>query len=129
MALTVRNRSMSTTLMTRGRRARAMFPCVLRLFRGDQLAPGEGLFLSPCTAPLTWFLSEPVDLLYVSEDWRAVAVAAEVPPWRFAGLVWGTRSIVVLPAGTLAASHTHAGDQIVVQENQETNSRAAGLHK
>jgi hypothetical protein len=42
-----------------------------------------------------------------------------MPPQRPYAGVWGARYVIELPAGVIAASRTHIGDQLLVQPSPQ----------
>ena len=74
--------------------------------------PGEGLILRPCQAIHTWFMSFPIDVLHVDGGSNICRVLTDVPPNRLGPIVWRSRYVVELPAGTVRASGTEVGDRL-----------------
>jgi uncharacterized membrane protein (UPF0127 family) len=89
-------------------------------FRGllgrPELAPGEGLLLRPCRAVHMMGMRFPLDVAFVDQDGIVVAAYPNLRPG--ARTRWHRRAqgALELPAGTLAASGTREGDQIVCTE-------------
>jgi uncharacterized membrane protein (UPF0127 family) len=80
------------------------------------LAPGEGLLLRPCRAVHMMGMRFPLDVAFLDQDGRVVAAYPNLRPGARTG--WHRRAdgALELPAGTLAASGTREGDQIVCTE-------------
>jgi hypothetical protein len=72
------------------------------------------LWIVPCEAVHTFFMRFPIDLLYLDRARRARKVRHAVRPWRISGC-WRAHSVLELPAGTLAATGTSAGDEIALE--------------
>jgi len=71
----------------------------LRGLLGRKTLPaGEGLLLRPSPSIHTWFMRFPIDAAFLDADLRVLHVAAELPPWRFAGRR-GARAVLELAAG------------------------------
>lgn len=93
-------------------------------FRGllgrRELARGEGLLLRPCRAVHMMGMRFPLDIAFVDREGVVVAAYSNLRPG--ARTRWHRRAqgALELPAGTLAASGTREGDQIVCTE--ETGS-------
>jgi hypothetical protein len=79
------------------------------------LAPGEGLLIVPCSSIHTHFMGFPIDVLYVDKEQKVVGVDENLKPWRFGHFFRRVRFVVELPAGTVAATGTQAGDQLQVE--------------
>jgi uncharacterized membrane protein (UPF0127 family) len=82
---------------------------------------GEGLLLTPCRSVHTWFMSVPIDVIYLDQDLRVVGIAERVKPFRFPKSVRRASSVLELPAGTVAHSGVGIFDQlrIVLKEAVE----------
>ncbi|MGE5485722.1 MAG: DUF192 domain-containing protein [Ignavibacteriales bacterium] len=74
------------------------------------LPRGSALVLERCNGIHTCFMRFPLDVLFVSRDWRVVRVERAVPPWRFIPWVRGSSRVVELPAGAITESSTARGD-------------------
>ncbi len=86
------------------------------------LQPGLALVLEPCNGIHTCFMRFPVDVMFVSPEWRVLRIHRAVPPWRFMPRVSGVRRVVEMPVGTIALSCTAPGDLLsleVISEIQE----------
>ena len=55
----------------------------------------------------------PIDVVYVSRKNIVVALDEAMAPWRFGRIRRGSRYVVELPAGTIAATGTEVGDTLV----------------
>ena len=65
------------------------------------LAEGEGMLLSPCTAVHTVAMRFPLDVAFLDEAGRVVAVYPSLPPNRFTRRHRAARFALELPAGAL----------------------------
>jgi uncharacterized membrane protein (UPF0127 family) len=74
------------------------------------LAPGEGLWIEPCSSIHMFFMRFSIDALFVSRDGRVRRAVASLAPWRVAFGGLRTRAVLELPAGTIAATDTRPGD-------------------
>lgn len=79
------------------------------------LPPGEGLIIRPCNSVHCFFMAFPIDVVYVDRAYRVVRLAPELRPNRIGPLVLKARDVIELPAGTVAATGTQVGDQLVVE--------------
>jgi uncharacterized membrane protein (UPF0127 family) len=55
-----------------------------------------------------------IDALFLSGDLRVVGMAHDLQPWKLAGPVWAARSVLELPAGTLARAGCALGDRLEI---------------
>ena len=76
-----------------------------------QLAPGEGLWISPCEAVHTFWMKFPIDLVYLDRKNRIRKLVSAVPPWRLSACL-RAHSVVELPAGTIRETQTQPGDTL-----------------
>ena len=75
-------------------------------FRGlmlrKALAPGEGLLLKQCSAIHCCFMRFPIDVIYLNDDMRVVAIET-VKPWRLGGVFPDAKHVLELEAGSARA--------------------------
>ena len=80
------------------------------------LGPGEGLLLRPCRAVHMMGMRFPLDIAFLDPDGTVVATYPNLGPGGRTGWHQRADGALELPAGTLAASGTREGDQIVCTE-------------
>lgn len=92
------------------------------------LAPGHGLLIRPCQGVHTMFMRFPIDVLHVDAEGRVCRAVEGLRPNRVGPLVWRSRYVVELPAGTLRATGTRVGDQLTISEpaSRHPSPAAAG---
>ena len=73
---------------------------------------GAGLWIEPSEGVHTIGMSFPIDVAYLDANRRVIHVYHHLAPVRVAVVKWRTRSVLELPAGTLAKSRTQVGDLI-----------------
>jgi len=83
------------------------------------LQPGEGLIIRPCKGVHTWFMSYPIDVIYVDREERVVALDPEMRPWRVGRPRARSRYVIELPAGTIQRTGTQVGDQLELVDEPE----------
>ena len=110
----VENLTRGQTLVAAGRVAKSFFPRLRGLIGHKPLAPGEGLLLIPSNSIHMFFMSFPIDALYVAKSLQVVAMDQNMAPWRVGRIHLTARFVIELPAGTVAASGTQVGDQLEV---------------
>lgn len=69
----------------------------------------EGLWLEPASSVHTWFMSFPIDVVFVDRELRVVRIVESLPPWRMAAKR-GARSVLELPAGAAVRRGLAEGD-------------------
>jgi uncharacterized protein len=84
------------------------------LLRHTSFPPGSAMLIAPSNAVHTFFMRFAIDIAFVTREGKVVKICAAVPPWRIAFAV-RAYGVVELPAGTLAASDTVAGDGLLIE--------------
>ena len=97
------------------------------LLKHSRLEPGEGLWIVPTAAIHTVGMRFSIDALFLSEMrddrvgekprrvCRVRRVYRGLRPWRLTRYVWGSESVLELPAGVVAATGTEVGDELEFQ--------------
>ena len=80
-----------------------------------ELPFGDALWIDPCNSIHTFFMRIPIDVLLLDRDLRVVKAFHALVPWRMTLIYRKARTVLELPAGTLAASQTAEGDQLDFQ--------------
>lgn len=114
--LQIANATRDTTLATAAWRADNPGTRLVGLLGRARLSPGEGLHILPCTSIHTWFIRFPIDVLYLDKEGRVVKALHAMSPFRFSWGARGARSVLELPGGTITATQTGVGDQLVFRE-------------
>ncbi len=83
------------------------------LFR-PPLEEGEALLIRPCAQVHTFFMRYPLDLLFIDDQWRVLAVCRNLPPWRISPWVRRAAAVVELKAGAAAGLET--GERLCLRE-------------
>lgn len=122
--LGIRNRTRGTVLADRAGVADSTWTRLVGLLNRSTLAPGEGLWLLPTSSIHTVGMRFPIDALFLGpmrmepEKRRACQVQRiyhALHPWRITRYVWGSESVLELPAGVIAATRTEVGDELEFQ--------------
>lgn len=111
----VRNLTRDTLLASRAERAASFYSRFMGLMGRSTLPFGEGLWIDPCNSIHTFFMRIPIDVLFLDRERRVVKVFPALVPWRTTRIYGKARTVLELPAGTLAASRTSEGDQLDFQ--------------
>jgi hypothetical protein len=112
------NVSRNTTVATSARMARSLWARFrgLMLQSSDEIQPGSGLIIDPCSSIHMFFMRFPIDVLYMSADHKVVRLHEAIKPWRIGPLhTRGARYVIELPCGSVRASGTAVGDQLKIQ--------------
>lgn len=65
-------------------------------------AVGRGLWIEPCNSIHMFFMRFPIDVLFLDREGQVKRVLLNLKPWRISPIVFGARTCVELPAGTLS---------------------------
>lgn len=78
----------------------------------QELPQGQALWIKPCKSVHTFFMSFPLDVVFLSEDMRVVKVVDALPPYRISPLVRNATSVLECNAGAWAQTNLSVGDQV-----------------
>lgn len=87
-----------------------------------ELGQGEGLLLSPCQSVHMYGLAFTVDVLFLDEAYRVVAVYEELEPGRRTNTHQEARYAVKLAAGTVARAEVEVGQRLVLDQTDGVES-------
>ncbi|BAF59635.1 MAG: DUF192 domain-containing protein [Pelotomaculum sp.] len=73
------------------------------------LNQGEALILLPCKSIHTFFMTFPIDVIFLSRESVVLRVMENLKPFRFSPVVPRSFAVVELPEGSLSATGTRAG--------------------
>ena len=80
-----------------------------------ELPPGEGLLLRPASSIHMFFMSFPIDAVFLDRELVVRKVVPRLMPWRLAfGL--GSKAVLELPAGECERRGLGRGDRLVSTE-------------
>jgi uncharacterized membrane protein (UPF0127 family) len=65
------------------------------------LPPGEGLWIEPCNSIHMFFMRFAIDAVFLDRQNRVKRVLRTLKPWRVSPIVFGARTVVELPAGSV----------------------------
>lgn len=80
------------------------------------LPEGYGLVIKPCGSIHMFLMRIPLDVCHVDKDDRIIKILHEIKPWRVGPIVFRSKWVVELPAGTARRTGTSEGDQLTVLE-------------
>ena len=112
--LRVTNKSRGETLVRAGRVADSAVSRLRGLIGSRRLADGEGLLIAPCKSVHTFFMSYPIDIVYVNSSLEVRGIDHALAPWRLGRFFRNVRYVLELPAGTARAAGVRVGDRLQV---------------
>ena len=124
--LRILNETRGVTLAEAATLTETMWERMRGLLGTSELAPGSGLVLDPCNSIHTFFMAYAIDVLFLDGDGRVVRVLERLAPWRLTRIYFQARSVVELPAGSLAGTGTVQGDLILRQPPPEQLQDGSG---
>jgi uncharacterized protein len=83
--------------------------------KAQDFLSGKGLWIVPSQGVHTIGMSFPIDVVYLDSEYRVVHVHHSLPPFRIAALKFKARTVIELPAGTLAQTLTSVGDVLEIR--------------
>ena len=89
------------------------------LLQHARLEPGDGLWIYPTQAIHTFGMRFPIDVAFLDSLMRVKRVYHGLAPYRLTALVWGARSVLELPSGSLASTGTAVGDELQFSLREE----------
>ena len=89
------------------------FPArVIGLLARRRFEFGEALVFPDCRSIHTIGMRFPIDVVFVSREWRVVAVRSPVAPGRLTVGAWHASATIELPTGTAKRASVRVGDQL-----------------
>lgn len=82
----------------------------------------ERVLLVPCRSVHTIGMRFAIDVVFLSRQMKIVGLAAAIPPWRFKLAPTGTRWILQLAAGQIAAAGLAVGTYVVVESTPDASA-------
>ena len=113
--LIVENQERGQVIVSRGKVADNFWTRFKGLIGSPPLEEGEGLLIVPSSSIHTHFMSFTIDVLYIDKTQQVLAMDENMKPWRMGRIHRGGRFVLELPAGTIAATQTQVGDQLVIE--------------
>ena len=96
--------------------ARSLRDRVIGLLGTSEPPPGDGLLIERTQSIHMFFMRYPIDVAFIDRAGRVTNCRRTLHPWRVVWWARGARHCVELGAGTLDATRTQAGDQLVVAQ-------------
>ncbi len=116
-SLTVYNASAKSRLVTAGSVANNFWTRGIGLIGRKSLNRGDGLLIDPCGSIHCFFMSMPIDVIYLDRQNQVVGVDRTLRPWRIGRFYRGAKRVLEVPAGTADATTTNVGDQLQIVVN------------
>lgn len=109
------NLTRNTELGDRIRIAQTSLTRMIGLLPRRHLSPGEGLLIRPSQGVHTIGMRFPIDVIFLDANFGVIHLHRSMQPFRLTAVHWKSRSVLELPAGTIAASSTQVYDQFKIE--------------
>lgn len=115
MIFKVRNRTQDQWIAEHVEKAESFSSRLVGLLGRDQLAHGQGLWIDRCNCIHTFFMKFAIDAIFLSRELRVVKTLRDIAPFRISPWVFGARTVLELPAGTLNRVSAAVGDELAFE--------------
>lgn len=78
------------------------------------LPPGSALVIRPCNSIHTFFMKQPIDVVFLDREERVIRMLHGIAPGRVSSIVKQASAVVELPAGTLSGTGTECADTFAI---------------
>lgn len=119
--LKVHNPARASTLAHRAEIADTSKARKVGLLKHTSLQAGEGLWITPCEGVHTVGMKFPIDVLFLDKKRKVLKIRAAMPRWRMSACLFA-HSVLELPSGTAAASGTKRGDQLELEQYDDSST-------
>ena len=108
----VLNQTQKTCLADSAEAANSVFKRMKGLIgrSAEEFIPGKALWIIPTEGIHTFGMRFAIDAAYLDSRGKVLRMYQALPPRRFAAVIFSAASVLELPAGTLARTHTEVGD-------------------
>ena len=89
--------------------ARSSMARFVGLMGRRELPQGDGIAIHPCNSIHMFFMLISIDVAFVNGEGRVLHICHSIRPWRVSRIVFGARTAIELPAGTLGAKGVATG--------------------
>jgi uncharacterized membrane protein (UPF0127 family) len=83
----------------------------------DCLEDGQGLLFKHCSSLHTFFMSFPIDIVFLDKQGKVLKTAAGVTPFKLVAAPFRAFFALELPAGAIDRSVTKVGDMLDMSES------------
>jgi uncharacterized membrane protein (UPF0127 family) len=95
------------------------FPTRLRGLIGFRLKENEGLMLKPCNQVHCFFMSYPIDVIYLTREGKVLKIDEDMKPGTIGERIKESKSVLEIPAGSCREEGIIAGDYLYLVEMEE----------
>lgn len=84
------------------------------LLGSKKLSDEQGLWIHKCNSIHTFFMTYPIDCIFINEQMVVQKVHKNIYPWRMTFPVWKASSVIEVNAGWADSMNIQEGDQLHV---------------
>ena len=114
MDVCITNESKGKVLVPRAKVASSLLDRCRGLLGTISLSMDDGLWITPCRSVHTFFMTYPIDILFL-DDQGVVLSRKTLLPWRLSAWERRAQGVLELAAGKIAQSKTDVGDRLTVK--------------
>jgi uncharacterized membrane protein (UPF0127 family) len=121
----VRNRQRGTVLGEAIEVADTAVQKVKGLLGRDCLLDGQGLLFKKCSSLHTFFMTFPIDIVFMNKDCKVLKVSHNVKPFHLVAAPLRAYYALELPASAVSKSQTRVGDSLMFELEEDLLDIAA----
>lgn len=84
----------------------------LKGLMGKTLKPSEGLLIRPCNSIHCFFMKQPIDVLFMDQNFRVIKKITEMKPWTISPVIMEAKSVIEGHAGVF--KDVRCGDSLKI---------------
>ncbi len=107
------NQTRAAPLITQGKLANTFWLRLRGLLGALPLQAGEGLILAGEKSIHTLFMTFPIDVVYVDQEYKVIKTTVNMVPYRLGPFVTKSAYVLEMPVGVIEQTFTQVGDQLL----------------
>ncbi len=92
--------------------ANTPFSRIKGLLGEKSLEQGKALLIKPCNSIHTFFMSFPIDVIFIDKNNEVVKTISSLKPYRLSAIYFKASSVIELPVGVIQKTNTCVGDRL-----------------
>lgn len=118
----IKNQTKETILVENGRVADTFFTRLKGLLGSKPLKEGEGLLLKSEKSIHTFFMTFPIDVIYINAEHQIIRLDLNMIPNKIGKYVSKAAYILELPVGMIEKTQSAVGDQLLFINNTKNST-------
>ena len=110
----VYNKTNGKTIAEEVKKAENLRDRLFGLIPRSNMDKSEGLLLKPCSSIHTCFMKFAIDVVFLDENMKVIAVMDSMKPWRFSAWHISAKSVLELKAGASLGKISN-GDELEIK--------------